>query len=110
LTVEALTGGLAGHGRADPPEGWGATVFLQILDPQAFGGLAAFQRQMDQVSMLCHSARPSKPGADVRLPGERGLRHKALATAKGLALHPSIMPMLQTWADGWQVAVPAPLD
>ena len=110
LTVEALTGGLAGHGRADPPEGWGATVFLQILDPQAFGGLAAFQRQMNQVNMLCHSARPSKPGEDVRLPGERGLRHKALATSKGLALHPSIMPMLQTWADRWQVAVPVPLD
>ena len=27
LTVEALTGGLAGFGRADPKQGWGATVF-----------------------------------------------------------------------------------
>jgi LDH2 family malate/lactate/ureidoglycolate dehydrogenase len=41
LLVEALTGGLAGHGRADPKEGWGATVFLQVMDPRAFAGLDA---------------------------------------------------------------------
>ena len=37
LLVEALTGGLAGHGRADPREGWGASVFLQVMDPALFG-------------------------------------------------------------------------
>src|SRR5439155_20398290 len=47
LMIEALTAGLAGLGRADPAEGWGATVFVQVLDPEAFGGLAAFKRQMD---------------------------------------------------------------
>src|SRR5262249_4283766 len=36
LLIEALTGGLAGHGRANPSEGWGATVFVQALDPAAF--------------------------------------------------------------------------
>ena len=109
LIVEALTGGLAGHGRADPPEGWGATVFLQILDPLAFGGLAAFQHQMDQVNAQCHASRPSKAGEVVRLPGERGLRLKAGAASMGLQLHPSIMPMLQPWADRWQIAKPATL-
>ena len=44
-----MTAGLSGHGRADPPEGWGGTVFVQVLDPEAFGGLAAFKRQMDHV-------------------------------------------------------------
>src|SRR5690606_25488636 len=38
LIVEALTGGLAGHGRADPPAGWGATVFMTLYDPSAFAG------------------------------------------------------------------------
>ena len=38
LIVEILTGALAGFGRADPKEGWGATVFVQIWDPAAFGG------------------------------------------------------------------------
>ena len=106
LVVEALTGGLAGHGRADPPEGWGATVFLQMLDPQAFGGLGAFQRQMDHVNSLCRASRPGKSGQAVRLPGERGLGHKALSATQGLRLHPSIMPLLQPWADQWQIAAP----
>ena len=26
-----MTGGLAGHGRADPPAGWGGTVFVQVI-------------------------------------------------------------------------------
>jgi L-lactate dehydrogenase len=39
LLVEALTAGLSGFGRADPHEGWGGTVFVQVLDPRAFGGL-----------------------------------------------------------------------
>src|SRR5829696_1868332 len=33
LLIEALTAGLTGHGRADPAEGWGATVWVQIIDP-----------------------------------------------------------------------------
>jgi len=44
LLVEALTAGLSGFGRADSPEGWGGTVFVQVLDPCAFGGLDAFRR------------------------------------------------------------------
>ena len=39
LLVEALTAGLAGFGRADPHEGWGGTVFVQVLDPKAAGSM-----------------------------------------------------------------------
>ena len=107
LLVEALTGGLAGHGRADVPEGWGATVYLQIIDPRAFAGLAAFTRQTGAVADQCRSSRPSQPGRAVRTPGENGL---AMATAQmknGVELYPSIMPMLDTWADKLAVAMPA---
>ena len=38
LMVEALTMGLGGFGRAEPAEGWGASVFVQVLDPDAFAG------------------------------------------------------------------------
>src|SRR5205085_11686459 len=53
LMIEALTGGLAGHGRADPPAGWGATVFMMLLDPDAFGGREAFLRQTDWIAQAC---------------------------------------------------------
>src|SRR5581483_8838492 len=50
LLVEALTGGLAGHGRADPSEGWSATVLLQVFDPRMFGGRDDFLRQTSFVA------------------------------------------------------------
>ncbi|MDE2607308.1 MAG: Ldh family oxidoreductase [Burkholderiales bacterium] len=109
LTVEALTGGLAGFGRADPKQGWGATVFLQILDPAAFAGRAAFVRQMDEVARQCHASRPARPGRPVRLPGEQGYALAARQGAEGVALHPGIMEALRPWAEKLQVAAPAPL-
>lgn len=98
LLVEALTGGLAGHGRADPKEGWGATVFLQVIDPRAFAGSDAFVRQMGEIARRCHSSRPARRGDAVRLPGERGLALARAQREQGVALHPSIMPTLEPWA------------
>jgi L-lactate dehydrogenase len=106
LMVEAFTGGLAGHGRADPAEGWGATVFLQIMDPNAFGGKSAYERQMDQVVANCHKSTPANPDQQVRMPGERGLQHKAESLLKGLTLYPSIMPMLLPWASKFKLEAP----
>ena len=107
LMVEALTGGLSGHGRADPPEGWGATVYLQIIDPRAFAGSAAFNRQMDHVTAQCHASKPAHAGQAVRTPGERGLKLKAQSAHTGVALYPNIMPMLAPWAA--KLAVPLPM-
>lgn len=109
LMVEALTGGLAGHGRADPAEGWGATVFLQIINPQAFAGLSEYQRQMDHVVASCQKARPVKPAQPVRIPGERGLQIKAESNRSGLALYPSILPALQPWAIKFSLEMPQPV-
>lgn len=98
LLVEALTGGLSGHGRADPPEGWGATVFLQVIDPRAFAGLAEFTRQTSHVAEACRASRVPLGAQAVRLPGERGLRLAQEQASAGVELYPSIMPALTTWA------------
>jgi L-lactate dehydrogenase len=109
LLVESLTGGLAAHGRADPKEGWGATVFVQLLDPEAFGGLPGMTYQVDWVAEACRKS-PPRPGFDkVRLPGERGLQRREEQLAQGIALHASVMPMLAPWADKLKVALPAAL-
>ncbi|MEJ7686330.1 MAG: Ldh family oxidoreductase [Variovorax sp.] len=94
LLVEALTAGLAGHGRADAPEGWGATVHLTLHDLQAFGGKAGFLRQMDHVAQQCR-ATSGDAARPVRLPGERGLLRRAQQQSQGVQLHPSIAPSLQ---------------
>jgi L-lactate dehydrogenase len=109
LAIEALTGGLSGHGRADPSEGWGATVCVRVTDPQAFGGLAGFDRQTDWIARACREQPPADPARPVRLPGERGLARKRAQQHDGVALHPSILPALRPWADKLGVPAPAPL-
>jgi LDH2 family malate/lactate/ureidoglycolate dehydrogenase len=107
LTVEALTGGLAGFGRADPKQGWGATVFLQVIDPAAFGGSKDFVRQMDEVARQCHASRPAQSGRPVRLPGEKGFALMEKQRAEGVTLHPGIMDALKPWAEKLKVGMPA---
>ena len=108
LTIEALTGGLAGHGRADPPDGWGATVYLQLYDPAAFAGADAFTGQTDWIVDACHRSVPRDPQRPVRVPGERGLARKREQIARGVELHPAIMPALTGWAAKLAVEAPAP--
>lgn len=98
LLVEALTGGLAGHGRADAKEGWGATVFLQIIDPRAFAGLDAFTRQTGKVTDACRASRPARAGTTVRTPGEKGVALASQQINTGVDLYESIMPSLAPWA------------
>jgi LDH2 family malate/lactate/ureidoglycolate dehydrogenase len=106
LLVEALTGGLAGHGRADPAEGWTATVFLQVLEPKLFGGGEAFVRQTEHVATACRAV-PPRPGFErVRLPGEAGLQRRAEQLAHGIELYPTILPSLRPWAE--KLGVPMP--
>lgn len=106
LLVETLTGGFSGHGRADPKEGWGATVFLQVMNPACYGGAEEFRRQTGHIAAACR-ATPPRPGVDrVRLPGENGLRRRAEQLAHGVALHPGIMPALAPWAEKLGVSGP----
>ena len=107
LLVEALTGGLAGHGRADEREGWGATVFLQVIDPQAFSGGDAFLRQTGAVVEQCHASRPAKAGQAVRMPGEKGLANVRQQLDTGIQLHPAILPSLEPWCTKLGVALPS---
>jgi L-lactate dehydrogenase len=110
LMVEALTGGLTGFGRANPREGWGATVYLHMIDPRAFAGLEAFHHQMDAVTAQCRASKPTILGQAVRTPGERGLNLKAQSTHTGVNLYPNIMPMLSPWADKLKVGMPMAVE
>jgi len=106
LLVEALTGGLAGFGRADPKQGWGATVFVQALDPEAFGGRDAFIRQAEFIGRECRD-NPPRPGVDaVRLPGERAMALRRAHVAHGVQLHESILPALAPHSQRLGVSLP----
>jgi LDH2 family malate/lactate/ureidoglycolate dehydrogenase len=106
LLVEAFTSGLAGHGRADPAEGWTANVFLQVYDPRLFGGEADFVRQTEHIAKACRAV-PPRPGFErVRMPGEAGLRRRADQLERGIELYGTILPGLKVWAEKLGVGMP----
>jgi LDH2 family malate/lactate/ureidoglycolate dehydrogenase len=109
LTVEALTGALPGHGRADKPTGWGAGVYVQVLDPAAFGGIEAYVRETGWIARACRE-NPAAPGVEaVRLPGQMALARRRRAVAEGVALYPGIMSALEPWMRKYAVAAPSPI-
>ncbi len=106
LLVEALTCGLAGYGRADDPDTWGASVFLQVIDPEAFGGKAAFQKQNQVLVDACKSSRPIHEDRPVRLPGSRAFQLRAEQKQIGVKLYKSIVPGLKVAAERYKLEFP----
>jgi len=106
LLVEALTASLGGFGRADGPKRWGASVFMQIIDPEAFGGLQNFNREAGWLAAACRNAPGVPEGSGVRLPGQMGLARRREHLANGVELAPTIMPLLEPWAAKLGVAPP----
>jgi Malate/L-lactate dehydrogenases len=106
LMVEALTAGLAGHGRSDPGARFGATVFVQVIDPEAFSGLAAFREQMDWITDACVTNPPAMGIDRVRLPGQRGLELMKRQLREGVRLKLSLIESLTRL--GTQYGVPLP--
>ncbi|MEZ5668143.1 MAG: Ldh family oxidoreductase [Alphaproteobacteria bacterium] len=109
LMIEALTQALSGHGRADAPEGWGASVFVQVMDPAAFGGVDAYLRQTGWLADACRS-NPPRPGVEkVRLPGDSAMARRRDGNANGVALYRGILDGLKARAATLGVPVPAAL-
>ncbi|MDH2328445.1 Ldh family oxidoreductase [Cereibacter sp. SYSU M97828] len=94
LSVEALTQGLAGYGRADAPKGTNAAVTITVHDPEAFGGREAFLRQTGWLADACLASPPRDPARPVRLPGQYALARKRRALEQGVDLYPGIYDAL----------------
>jgi LDH2 family malate/lactate/ureidoglycolate dehydrogenase len=106
LIVEALTAALGGYGRADEVTQDGAAVFLQMINPNSFGGLAQFRRETDWLATSCRSAAPRPGRPPIRMPGERGLALRKQQLKDGVSLHPETMPALKKWADQSGIQMP----
>jgi L-lactate dehydrogenase len=106
LLVEALTASLGGFGRSDSPDRWSASIFMQIIDPEAFGGLENFKRESGWLAAACRNTTGLPGGSGVRLPGQRGLDLRREYLANGVELAPTIMPLLDPWAAKLGVASP----
>lgn len=109
LMVEALTAGLSNHGRFDENAKASNTVFLQVFDPSAFGGLIGLQSQMEKIAQACRE-NPVRPGVDkVRIPGEKGVSLFEEQTKNGVRLAPGILESLAKWSAKLGVNIPEPI-
>lgn len=106
LMVETLTAGLCGFGRVQLPTAGGSPVFLQIIDPNAFGGVEALKREASWLADACRRSKPRAGAPAVRMPGGLALARRRSQLASGVELHPSIMPALKSWAEKLGVTLP----
>lgn len=103
LLMEALTAGLSGHGRSNDPKVWGASVFLQIINPDAFGGLAHYLQEMEWLGKACTDSAVKNSSQPVRLPGSRGLRLKKEQMESGVELDSGIIEALKKLSKKYEI-------
>lgn len=107
IMVEAMTTALSGHGRADQPIiGWLSSVFLQIIDPDAFAGSAAFTNQMDYLVDKCLNSAVPEGKPPVRLPGQRALRLRDQYRKEGVPIKGFVAKQLAEMGERYKVEMP----
>lgn len=98
LLVEAYALALAGYGREQTRQRGAQGVFVQLIDPAAFGsGSAGFLASMTDLVRRCHASRTA-PGQAIRLPGERALAERRRQRAAGIEYDAALVETLDQWA------------
>ena len=110
VLVEALTSGLGGFGRASGANTWGGSIFLQVIDPSAFGGSTAFRTETSWFAGACRECPPVPGAPPVRMPGDRALALRRDQLKKGVLLHPGVLPTLEEWSDKLGIPFPEPVS
>jgi len=99
LMIELLGQGLSGKGRANTELGRIAqSIFLQVIDPEAFSGLEAFKAQSDHLAAACRANPPAVGRDAVRLPGDSAARKRRDALKNGVPLLPEQVAALNALA------------
>jgi LDH2 family malate/lactate/ureidoglycolate dehydrogenase len=106
LMVDVLSQGLADFGREDPPAPMSLAVFVQVIDPDAFGGRAAFARRAGFTADACRAVPPAPGVPEVRVPGDGAARSRRRALEEGVAVEPSVLTALADRAERLGVAWP----
>ena len=103
LGIEALSQGLSGSGRSKKPKSMNLSTFVQVIDPEAFAGLAAFKDEMTFLTQECISNPPINKKNKVRMPGEYALERRENAMKNGIELSEDTSYVLDTIAKKFKV-------
>jgi L-lactate dehydrogenase len=111
IMTEVLTQALAGYGRARSS---GASeensVFLQVLDPTAFGDRGFYDQEMAHLVAQVAGSRPDDPDQPVRVPGYRAWQAREQQMKHGLEVESGIMAGLLPYAVAAGIEPPVPLS
>jgi len=109
LMTEILSMALGGYGRANDTaatDGEANSVFIQMIDPKAFGSMDDFRQQANKIKSMCENST-TRPGDDpVRVPGKRAWQRRQDQIANGVELYPTILEDLKPWAEELGVEMP----
>ncbi len=105
IMVEAMTNALCGFGRAYKPQNWGASVFLQIIDPSVFGGLENFLKETDYLKNEALNATPIDTKNPIRLPGSKGLALKKQQLKQGIDVSETVVLSLKRLAEKYKMTL-----
>lgn len=110
LMSEVLSMALAGYGRGDASvagDGEANSVFIQIIDPEAFCAREDYQRQIRAFKKLADESKADSAGLEVRLPGKLAWRRREQQLQHGVELYPTIMQDIAPWAERFGIELPA---
>ena len=109
MMTEVLSMALGGYGRADEctmNDGEANSVYIQMINPAAFGPMQDFLRQTQAIKTMCENSS-HKPGDEaVRVPGQRAWQRRKDQIEKGVELYPPIIGDLEPWAEKLGVKIP----
>lgn len=94
IMIEAMTSALGGFGRSDKPERWGASVFVQVIDPSKFAGENYFLKEMENFKNACLNSTPFDTKNPVRMPGEKGLKRKKWNLENGFVVSDELQDLI----------------
>jgi len=107
LMSEIWTMSLSNYGRLQGSgDGECNSVFVQIMDPDAFGSLDEFKKVTDDFLKRCRDAEAADSGQKVRIPGERAQALKKEQLKHGVVLDELTWPRLVSCAERLGLELP----
>lgn len=109
MMTEILSMALGGYGRGDEStvnDGEANSVFIQMINPAAFGPQADFMRQAQAIKAMCENSGHRAGDEAVRVPGQRAWNRRKEQMENGVELFPTIMEDLRPWAERFGVRLP----
>ena len=103
LGIEALSQGLSGSGRSRKLKTMNLSIFIQVIDPDAFAGLAAFKDEMSYLYNQCIKNPPIDKNNKVRMPGQKALLNRKKAIQDGINLSKETLTTLDKISKNFDV-------